>query len=1017
MRKNFLILMLMALLPLAGWAQGVDISSFPFTIGNVSYVYSGGTPSITPKVTNNTLSTPADLTLGTDYELVYYKDGAKITAATVKNVGTYSVTAKAKGDAYTGETAPVEFNITKKALTVKYNSETTITLTKAYGAANPALDQSKISYEGFIGSEGDTEAKRAALISGTMSYTLAKENATNVDADNFIDGVTAGQTMTISGLDATNYSFTYPTGTVKITQIALAATPDEIPADGKNYFTYEKNAGTLTYNGSAQTASYTIVYHDAQGNTHNLAVSTGTSGDKVKDYKLTYAYKATAADTYGTVGDAHTNAGYYRPTINAEKKGNYKGNVTITDADDNLDFEIGKANVYVYVEDKTKVYDGEPFSTTYAAGMVTFAGKKGTVEPDKITIAYENTDLGEADKKVVNKFTMVPVVADDSNLRTNHNVTILNTGKWEIKPRPIKVTAKEKQVTYGDPAPTFKNTETFITLEAKGTDRGLVNGTSDTGYEAEKNLILSALTIGLNGTYTDVNEEGYKNAIVVAVDPEKADDVANYDIQPVAGTYKIVGAAYTIIAKNKTITYGNEYALTDFVYVTNGADVAEGQTVEFKLQKDGKDLTALPKDAGSYDILIVEKDTYLPTGYTLPITYVPGTLTIEPKALTISMAEQTLLVGDKKDALLADKVSFLDADGEDGIVEGDVLGFALSFNTGSGTGQIATDKFTDSDAEKDLAAGAVGSYSAGVKIDAVASTTAKPNQNANYTIDWTKTGALTVLTNTGLALKSNDGDITNVNKLDTKAISGITIDLSARNSQKLPATATANRVWDAKQWNTLVLPFDITVAELSTAFGYAIVNVVNPDKTTTDNVQFKLEMDEIKANTPFLIKTSKKLIDATNGITTDGVITFSGSHTVAKPTAAQIAGVAAGLDYKFVPVYETIEVDNTKSSYRFLLGNSEKWAYITETSENTWNLVPFSAYVDLSASAAPELVTFTMEEIDGSVTTVKAIESGLAQGAAAYAAEGWYTLNGVKLNAAPAQKGVYIKDGKKVVIK
>ena len=32
-------------------------------------------------------------------------------------------------------------------------------------------------------------------------------------------------------------------------------------------------------------------------------------------------------------------------------------------------------------------------------------------------------------------------------------------------------------------------------------------------------------------------------------------------------------------------------------------------------------------------------------------------------------------------------------------------------------------------------------------------------------------------------------------------------------------------------------------------------------------------------------------------------------------------------------------------------------------------------------------------------------------------ADGWYTLNGVKLNAAPTEKGIYINNGKKIVIK
>ena len=58
---------------------------------------------------------------------------------------------------------------------------------------------------------------------------------------------------------------------------------------------------------------------------------------------------------------------------------------------------------------------------------------------------------------------------------------------------------------------------------------------------------------------------------------------------------------------------------------------------------------------------------------------------------------------------------------------------------------------------------------------------------------------------------------------------------------------------------------------------------------------------------------------------------------------------------------------------------------------------------------------FEIEEPGGMTTTIKAID--FAKENAAVSAEGWYTINGVKLVGAPTEKGVYIKDGKKVVIK
>ena len=35
----------------------------------------------------------------------------------------------------------------------------------------------------------------------------------------------------------------------------------------------------------------------------------------------------------------------------------------------------------------------------------------------------------------------------------------------------------------------------------------------------------------------------------------------------------------------------------------------------------------------------------------------------------------------------------------------------------------------------------------------------------------------------------------------------------------------------------------------------------------------------------------------------------------------------------------------------------------------------------------------------------------------ATAVDGWYTLNGIRLQGAPTEKGVYINNGKKIVIK
>ena len=302
-------------------------------------------------------------------------------------------------------------------------------IVKNFGEPNPAPAYA-LTYSGFV--NGET----SAVISGTLSYT---QNST--DANYQPDGTTKksgytgdGYAITFKGLSAINYNIVYPTVKMKIKQIALAATPAEIPADGKNYFTYEKVAGSLTYSGSAQTATYNIYYYDAQGTKNTLAVSTGTTGSAVKQYKLTYGYKATAeAETYGAAGNDHTNAGYYRPTITAEATSNYSGSVTI--ADGSLDFQIAKRDAYVYVNDDSKVYDGQAYDLTYNYQKVTFTQMKGLAASavTGVTIDYADEIEDDAEKNVNETgYRMIPVVAENSNLRTNHNVHVMNTGRWKI---------------------------------------------------------------------------------------------------------------------------------------------------------------------------------------------------------------------------------------------------------------------------------------------------------------------------------------------------------------------------------------------------------------------------------------------------------------------------------------------------------------------------------------------------------------------------------------------------------
>ena len=167
-------------------------------------------------------------------------------------------------------------------------------------------------------------------------------------------------------------------------------------------------------------------------------------------------------------------------------------------------------------------------------------------------------------------------------------------------------------------------------------------------------------------------------------------------------------------------------------------------------------------------------------------------------------------------------------------------------------------------------------------------------------------------------------------------------------------------------------------------------------------------MDKIPANEPFCVKTSKAIAD-------DYVATFPNAVKIVAP-ASEYPSVDAGMGYKFVGAYKTMTITKENPTYSFLRGDIAKWARITNpTSTNTWNVVPFDAYIDLTGADASREITFTFQELDGSTTAIKAVEASVESGNTVK--EGWYNLSGMKLEGAPTQKGVYINNGKKVVIK
>ena len=163
------------------------------------------------------------------------------------------------------------------------------------------------------------------------------------------------------------------------------------------------------------------------------------------------------------------------------------------------------------------------------------------------------------------------------------------------------------------------------------------------------------------------------------------------------------------------------------------------------------------------------------------------------------------------------------------------------------------------------------------------------------------------------------------------------------------------------------------------------------------------------------------MVKTYDAVATAGVVIF-GSHKIKAPAEGELSKDASttesGLGFKFIGTYAEKAINDQMPEYQFMV-NSETYnnlQFIRKDSGLSFAIIPYNAYFYLpAASGEAHLMEITFEEADGSTTTIRNFT--VDNNSLKANADGWYTLNGVKLNAAPTQKGVYINNGKKIVIK
>lgn len=215
-------------------------------------------------------------------------------------------------------------------------------------------------------------------------------------------------------------------------------------------------------------------------------------------------------------------------------------------------------------------------------------------------------------------------------------------------------------------------------------------------------------------------------------------------------------------------------------------------------------------------------------------------------------------------------------------------------------------------------------------------------------------------------------------------LDAVTLDEAADNAveAKEAANVTLKRTFVANKWNTLVLPFAVSDADVKTTFG-ADAKIVEYSNADDANINFTTSTKGIKANVPVLIMPAAVNPDYTFN---------SVSIVVADPKAE-------GTSYSFVGSYKPYNLVN--DDYMLY---ADKW-WKTETGD-TYKIKAFRAYIKAKTPAAAKQLNLV---IDGQTTGLKLnTVNGNIEGET-------YNIAGQRV--ANSYKGLVIKNGKKIIKK
>ena len=232
-----------------------------------------------------------------------------------------------------------------------------------------------------------------------------------------------------------------------------------------------------------------------------------------------------------------------------------------------------------------------------------------------------------------------------------------------------------------------------------------------------------------------------------------------------------------------------------------------------------------------------------------------------------------------------------------------------------------------------------------------------------------------------------------------------------------PVALNGRTLYKDGKWNTICLPFDVTIAGSPLAGATARALTSASIEGTTLNLTFGDAVTTLEAGTPYIIKwtADANYVDddehnivspVFSGVTIDADADGNYDTETASPAVTTDERV------RFLGTYKSTAFDAEDKSILFMGGENTLYYPITGASIGAQR-----AYFKIGdgAALARQLTAFRINFGDDEATGIISIENGKLN--IEHSADAWFTLDGRKLDGKPTQRGIYINNGKKTIIK